>query len=140
VYVLASSADTILFAVSAMVGVAGALGVAYTVFRSSGEQRLREVDQHVINNQTILLSQQDKELERLRNELAANHQLFKQIEERFTQRAAVDRLADEIKKEETARRIEHLAMQDLFEEKIEVMYRLLKDVIAVLRGKKGTLE
>ena len=139
-YVVANSADTVLFAISTMVGVAGALGIAYTVFRSSGEQRLREVDQHVINNQTILLSQQDKELERLRNEVAANHQLFKQIEERFTQRAAVDRLADEIKKEEAARRSEHKALREAFEEKYEIIYRLLKDIIAVLRGKRGTIE
>lgn len=129
---VASSADTVLFAVSAMVGVAGALGVSYTVFRSASEQRLRDVDQHIINNQNLLLAQLESELSKCRTDLEAQERRAETYRESLTQRAAVDRLADVVDREEKLRRLEH-----------ETQLQLLKDMIAQLRrlrGDRGTIQ
>lgn len=126
---VAAGTDTVLFAVSTLVGVAGALGVAYTVFRSASEQRLREVDQHIINNQNLLMTQLETELAKLRAEVEAFKQRADTYRESLTQRAAVDHLAELVARNEEQRRQEH-----------EAMMRLLKDVIAQLKGMRGTLQ
>lgn len=121
-------ADTILFAISTLVGVAGALGIAYTVFRSASEQRLRDVDQHIINNQNLLMAQLESELSKVRVDLATSEQRSEAYRESLTQRAAVDHLSELIVKEEQFRRVEH-----------ETQIMLLKDVVAQLKGLRGTL-
>jgi len=127
--ILATTADTALFGLSALIGIAGTLGVAYTVFRSSSEQRLREVDQHIINNQNILISQQDSELTRLRGLAEKEKERADNYRSDLTQRAAVDHLADEVRRAENMRREEH-----------EMQIVLLKDVIAQLKGLRGTIQ
>jgi hypothetical protein len=121
-------ADTVLIAISTMVGIAGALGVAYTIFRSSSEQRLREVDQHIINNQNLLLTQLESELSKVRTALATEGQRAETYRESLTQRAAVEHLSEIVIREEQSRRVEH-----------EAQTMLLKDVIAELRNQRGTL-
>jgi len=125
---IATSADTALFGISALVGIAGALGVAYTVFRSSSEQRLREVDQHIINNQNLLLTQQEGELSKMRTDLATEKQRSETYRESLTQRAAVDHLSEIVIREEQVRRQEH-----------EAQVMLLKDVLAQLKQQRGML-
>lgn len=127
--ILAAGADTVLFAASTTVGVAGALGVAFTVFRSASEQRLREVDQHVINNQNLLLAQLESELSKVRTELAAMQQRADTYRESLTQRAAVDHLSDIVVRSDAARRQEH-----------DTQIMLLKDVIAQLKYQRGAIQ
>lgn len=127
--ILAAGADTVLFAASTTVGVAGALGVAFTVFRSASEQRLREVDQHVINNQNLLLAQLESELSKVRTELAAMQQRADTYRESLTQRAAVDHLSDIVVRDGAARRQEH-----------DTQIMLLKDVIAQLKYQRGAIQ
>jgi hypothetical protein len=120
--------ETVLFALSTLVGVAGALGVAYTVFRSSSEQRLREVDQSLINHQNLAMTQLEGELSRCRTDLTAAVQQATTYRESLTQRAAVDHLAEIVVKEEQTRRLEH-----------ETQIMLLKDVVAQLKGMRGSI-
>jgi hypothetical protein len=127
--ILAAGADTVLFAVSTTIGVAGALGVAFTVFRSASEQRLREVDQHVINNQNLLLAQLESELSKVRTELAAMQQRADTYRESLTQRAAVDHLSEIVVRSDDARRQEH-----------DTQIMLLKDVIAQLKYQRGAIQ
>lgn len=126
--VAAAGADNVLLAISTLVGVAGALGVAYTVFRSSSEQRLREVDQHIITNQNLLMAQFEKELEKCRVDLSATKNKADNYREALTQRAAVDHLAELLAREERNREQEH-----------HVQTMLLKDVIAQLKGMRGVI-
>jgi hypothetical protein len=121
--------ETILLALSTLIGVAGALGVAYAVFRSTSEQRLREVDQSLLNHQNLLLQQVDTELSKCRADLVLEKQRADMYRSDLTQRAAVDHLADTVAKDETTRRIEH-----------EMQAMLLKDIIAQLKGLRGTKE
>lgn len=141
--VVASSADTVLFAISSLVGVAGALGVAYTVFRSASEQRLRDVDQHIINNQNLLMQQLESELSKLRTDVVSAEQKATTYRESLTQRAAVDHLAEIVVQEEKTRRAEHEAQMVLIRtamERIDSIVMLMKeDVIAQLRGMRGTI-
>lgn len=127
--ILAAGADTALYAISALVGTAGALGVAYTVFRSASEQRLREVDQSLLNHQNLLVAQLESELSKCRTDLATSEQKAEMYRSDLTQRAAVDHLADLVVREEQTRRFEH-----------ETQTILLKDMIAQLKGLRGGKE
>jgi hypothetical protein len=124
-----AGADTVLFAISTLVGVAGALGVAYTVFRSASEQRLREVDQSLLNHQNLLVAQLESELSKCRTDLATTEQKAEMYRSDLTQRAAVDHLADLVVREEQTRRFEH-----------EAQTMLLKDMITQLKGLRGRKE
>lgn len=121
--------ETVLFSLSVLVGIAGALGVAYTIFRSSAEQRLREVDQQIINNQNVLIAQQEGEASRLRTDLANEKNRAEIYRESLTQRAAVEHLAEVVAREESARREEH-----------STQIMLLKDVISQLKHNRGSIQ
>lgn len=126
--VAVASADTLLLAISTLVGIAGALGVAYTVFRSASEQRLREVDQHIITNQGVLMGQFESELAKCRADLIAEKQRSDTYRETLTQRAAVDHLSEIVLREDQIRREEHAAQ-----------VTLLRDVLAQLKGQRGVI-
>jgi|SRR5690349_1113922 len=123
-----ASTETVLFAISTLVGLAGALGVAYTVFRSSSEQRLKEVDQHIINNQNLLLQQLESELSKLRTELSTERQRAETYRDSLTQKAAVDHLSELVIREEKVRHEEH-----------EMQVMLLKDILAQLKHARGQI-
>lgn len=120
--------DTILVAISTLVGIAGALGVAYTVFRSASEQRLREVDQQIIGNQNLLIAQMEEQVRNLRTEFTAEKQRSDTYRESLTQRAAVDHLSEIVIREEQVRRQEH-----------EAQIMLIKDLIAQLKHGRGAI-
>ena len=126
---MGGSPETILVAISTMVGIAGALGVAYTVFRSASEQRLRDVDQQVIGHQNILIAQLEEQAKNLRTECQAEKQRSDTYRESLTQKAAVDHLSELVIREEQIRRQEH-----------ETQIMLMKDMIAQLKGLRGTLQ
>lgn len=127
--IASAGAETVLFAVSTLVGVAGALGVAYTVFRSASEQRLREVDQHIITNQNVLMSQLEAQLAEARKDAAKEKDRADTYRSDLTQRAAVEHLSDHVIREEQIRREEHSAI-----------LMLLKDMIAQLKNSRGHIQ
>lgn len=121
--------ETVLVAISTIVGIAGALGVAYTVFRSASEQRLREVDQQIVQNQGVLIAQLEEQVRQARSECDAEKRRSETYRESLTQRAAVDHLSEVVIREEQIRRTEH-----------ETQMVLLKDVIAQLKGMRGVIQ
>jgi hypothetical protein len=123
------SPDTILIAISTLVGVAGAMGVSYTVFRSAAEQRLREVDQHLIGNQTVLITQLEEQIVHLRQECDAEKRRSETYRESLTQKAAVEHLSEVVIREEQIRRQEH-----------EAQLMLLKDMIAQMKRGRGEIQ
>lgn len=133
--VAAQGADTILFAISILIGIAGTLGVAYTVFRSTSEQRLRELDKRIIENQSTLIIQSETEVTKERQLRLAAEQASNTYRESLTQKAAVDHLAEVLIKEEAARHTEHVRQGEMH----DVMIALLKDIVAQLKGARGTI-
>lgn len=127
--VAVGSPETILVALSTMVGIAGVLGVAYTVFRSASEQRLRELDQQIIGNQNVLITQKDTELARLRTLAEREKERADIYRTDLTQRAAVDHLSELVINEEKTRRDEH-----------QVQSMILKDILAQLKGQRGVIQ
>lgn len=126
--ILADATGNLIYAVFAFLGVVGALGVAYTLFRSASEQRLREVDKQLLASQSLLIAQQETELARERAQRIKEEQTAATFRESLTQRAAVDNLAIVIEREEKRRHEEHQA-HDM----------LLKDVLAQLKGERGKI-
>jgi hypothetical protein len=126
--VIASSTDTLLLGISTVVGMAGALGVAYAVFRSSAEQRLKEVDQRLINDQNMLISRLEHESSSLKADLSTATALANNFRESLTQKAAVDHLAELLIKEEKERKDEH-AMHAM----------IMKDILAQMKREHGTI-
>jgi len=129
-------ADTILFALSVVFGLAGTLGIAYTVFRSASEQKLRELDKRIIDNQKELQVQLEAELQKERQLRIASEQKADTYRSDLTQRAAVEHLAEVVAREEGARRDEHNKQIEMADTQIA----LLKDLISTIRGKGGTLQ
>jgi len=128
-------ADTILFLVSTVVGVAGTLGVAYTVFRSSSEQKLRELDKRIIDNQQALLTQTETELtrERARAQAAENNAVT--YRDALTQKAAVDHLLEVLVREEQARHHEHRQHSESF----EAQTALLREILTELQARRDSV-
>lgn len=128
-------ADTILFAISVLVALAGALGVSYTIFRSASEQRLRELDKRIIENQTALLLQSETEVAKERQLRLAAELSSNTYRDSLTQKAAVDHLAEVLVKEEALRATEHVRQGEVH----DMMVVLLKDIVAQLKGARGTI-
>jgi tRNA U55 pseudouridine synthase TruB len=128
-------ADTVLFLVSTVVGIAGTLGVAYTVFRSGSEQKLRELDARIIQNQKELQLQLETEVSKERQLRIAAEQKAETYRSDLTQKAAVEHLAEIVQREEKERRIEHQKQIEF----AEMQTTLLKDLVAGIRGQRGTL-
>lgn len=129
-------ADTVLFALSVIFGLAGTLGVAYTVFRSASEVKLRELDSRIISNQKELQTQIEAELAKERVLRIASEQKAETYRSDLTQRAAVEHLAEMVQREELSRKEEHRKQIEMSEMQIT----LLKDLVAGIRGQRGTLQ
>lgn len=127
--ILADAAGNVIYVVFSLLGLAGALGLAYTLFRSASEQRLREVDKQLLASQNLLIQQQETELARERAQRIKEEQTAATFRESLTQRAAVDQLAQVVERAETKRAEEH-----------QIQMTLLKDIIAQLKGQKGTIQ
>ncbi len=125
---LATQADTLLFGITTVVGLAGALGVAYAVFKSASEQRLRDVDQRLINDQNMRITMLESEVSRAHTDLQAAVQKAELYRESLTQKAAVDHLAEIIVTEEKRRSEEHRTQEVL-----------MKDLLAQMKGQRGTI-
>ena len=128
-------ADTILFLVSTVVGLAGILGVAYTVFRSSSEQKLRELDKRIIDNQQALLTQTENELTRERTRATSAENNAVTYRDALTQKAAVDHLLEVLVREEKARHDEHAQHSEWFKSQSE----LLKEVLSELKVRRDSV-
>lgn len=128
-----TSAQTVLIGISVLVGLAGALGVAYTVFRSASEVKLRELDKRIIDNQNELLKQAETETAKERQLRIAAELSANTYRESLTQKAAVDHLSEVILREEQLRHEEH-RRQD---ERHENIIMLIKDVVVALKHEAG---
>lgn len=123
---LADATANTIYVVFSVLGLAGALGVAYTLFRSASEQRLKEVDKQLLASQSLLIQQQETELARERAQRIKEEQTAATFRESLTQRAAVDHLAEIVERNELRRAEEHAAQS-----------MLLKDIIAQLKRQGG---
>lgn len=132
---LLQGADTLIFLVSTVIGIAGTVGVAYAVFRSSSEQKLRELDGRIIQNQKELQTQLEAEISKERQLRIAAEQKAETYRSDLTQKAAVEHLAEMVQREEKERRVEHQKQIEF----AEMQTTLLKDLIASIRGQRGTL-
>lgn len=128
-------ADTILFLVSTIVGISGLLGVAYTIFRSAAQQKVAELNKQIIDNQQLILAQQEAEVIKERQLRIAAEQSADSFRESLTQKAAVDHLAEVLVREEGKRFEEHQRQAEMH----ETMVMLLKDIVAQLKGARGSL-
>jgi hypothetical protein len=129
------SIEGVLLLVSSVVGIAGALGVAYAVFRSASEGKLRELDKRIIENQQALLTQTEAELtrERTRAQAAENNAIT--YRDALTQKAAVDHLLEVLVREEQARHQEHTEHGRRFELQAE----LLREILTELKARRGSV-
>lgn len=125
---VADTTANAIYVVFSLVGLSGALGLAYTLFRSASEQRLREVDKQLLTSQSLLIQQQETELARERAQRIKEEQIAATFRESLTQRAAVDHLAVIVERSEKSRAEEHATQM-----------MLLKDIIAQLKGGRGTI-
>lgn len=126
---IAQSTDSVLLAIATFVGIAGSLGVAYTVFRSSSEQRLRDVDQRLINDQNMRITMLESDKSKLDTDLHAAIQKAELYRESLTQKAAVDHLAEILIREEAIRKEEHATQ-----------LMVLKDLLAQMKRERGTIQ
>lgn len=113
---------------AALLAIAGAMGIAYSVFRTSAKTNtvtLYERENDILEKQNARLEAETVRLEqRLQQALAEAISL----REAVTQRAEVARLAEVVTREEAARREEH-----------KVMEMLQKDLLAQLRRQRGEI-
>lgn len=128
------SASAIVAIVSLIIGVAGTLGVAYAVFRSSSEQKLRELDKRIIENTQALLTQTESELtrERARAQAAENNAVT--YREALTQKAAVDHLLEVLVREEAERHREHAAHR----EGADAQMQVLREILSLLKARRDS--
>lgn len=128
------NAAAILSIVGVIFGIAGTLGVAYAVFRSASEQKLRELDKRIIENQQALLTQTETELTRERARAQAAETNAVTYRDALTQKAAVDHLLEVLVREEQARHAEHQEHGKHF----EMQTNLLREIVSELRAKRDS--
>lgn len=126
------SGSVVLGIIGLIIGLAGTLGVAYAVFRSASEQKLRELDKRIIENLQALQVQTEQELtrERARAQAAENNAVT--YRDALTQKAAVDHLLEVLVREEQARHTEHLQHS----RDAEAAMGLLREVLNELRAQR----
>lgn len=107
---------------------AGALGVAWAIFRSASEAKLREIDKRLIESQATLIAYNDAELAKERVQRATAELAAQTYRDSLTQKAAVDHLADILANAAAAEVVAH-----------EMHTMLLKDIVAQLRGQRGQI-
>lgn len=121
--------QTVILAMSVIVTIATALGVAVAVFRASARTNTATLYERENDALTKALARQESESLRLATKVETLTTTNAVLQETVSGAAAVRHLADEIHREEAARREEHHAMM-----------MLLKDIIAELRRKRGELQ
>jgi hypothetical protein len=121
--------------VGVILGIAGTLGVAYAIFRSASEQKLRELDKRIIENQQALLTQTETELTRERARAQAAETNAVTYRDALTQKAAVDHLLEVLVREEQARHAEHEQHGRHF----EAQTALLREILAALRERRDSI-
>jgi hypothetical protein len=121
--------QTVGIILTAIVSVAVALGIAYSVFRSTARTNTTLLYERENDALTKALLRQEAESVRLQTKVETLVNTNAVLQETVSGAAAVRTLAVEIQREETARRDEH-----------QIMMALLKDVIATIRQARGTLQ
>lgn len=119
----------ILSALAVLLALAGALGVAWAVFRSTSEQKLREIDRQLLNSQEMLIRQHEAELARLQTDMAKAENFVSIARADLTQKAAVDHLLELVVREERHRADEHEQQLD----QTRAHTALLKEIILILK-------
>lgn len=121
--------------VGVILGIAGTMGVAYAIFRSASEQKLRELDKRIIENQQALLTQTETELTRERARAQAAETNAVTYRDALTQKAAVDHLLEVLVREEAARHNEHQEHARHF----ELQTGLLREILDELRARRDSV-
>jgi len=114
--------------VATLVGVAGALGVAWAGFRSTADTRRRDLDRDYIAALERTNQADEKELARLRSRVDALTTANLVLLDTVSGTEAVKRLAESISAEENHRREEHM-----------VQMTILKDILAQLKDQRGAI-
>lgn len=131
-----TATQSVLAIISVLLGIAGALGISWAVFRSTSEQKLREIDKQLLNSQEMLIHQQEAEVTRLKVERDKAENFAAMARADLTQKAAVDHLLEIVVGEERRRAEEHKQAA----EAMQVHTQLLKDIVAQLKGQRqGTI-
>lgn len=120
--------QTLILALSVVVSIAAAMGIAYAVFKASASTNTSMLYQRENDALTKALTRQEAEASRLATKVETLTNTNAVLQETVSGAAAVRHLAVEIAREEAARREEHQAMM-----------LLLKDLIAVVRRERGAL-
>lgn len=121
--------QVILSALAVLLALAGALGVAWAVFRSTSEQKLREIDKQLLSSQEMLIRQHEAELARLQTDMAKAENFVSIARADLTQKAAVDHLLELVVREERRRADEHEQQRD----ETRAHTALLKEIILILK-------
>lgn len=122
--------------VSLILGLAGTLGIAWAVFRTSSEGKLRELDKRIIENLQSLLGQTESELTRERTRAQAAENNAVTYRDALTQKAAVDHLLEVLVREEQARHQEHAQHA----KEAETTRNLLKEILTLLKAQRELFE
>ncbi|MGH9005580.1 MAG: hypothetical protein ACRDYV_20835 [Acidimicrobiia bacterium] len=119
---------TVIFAFAALLGIAVTLGVAYSVARSAA--RDKDTEDLSRRNEVLdrALTRSETERTRIETKLDTVMNANAVLQETVSGTAAVKHLAEEIRREESARREEHLTQMTL-----------LKDIIAQLKDSRGAI-
>lgn len=113
---------------SGILGVAGALGAAWAVFRSAADNRRKELDRDYIEALERTVNTAQSENKRLEAKLDSIQTANLVLQETVSGAAAVRTLAENIAVEEAQRREEHM-----------VHMTLLKDILAQLKDQRGAI-
>lgn len=126
----------VLLILAAIFGIAGTLGVAYAILRSSSDKERREIDKQLIESQRALIAQNESELARQRHR--ADEMERKAIDYRndLTQKAAVDHLLEVLIREEQQRHEEHERQDTEQRQRADENVKLLKEIIAKVEEKR----
>lgn len=125
----------VLGAIAILLSLAGALGIAWAVFRSASVEKLREIDKQLLGSQDMLIHQQEAEIARIKAERDKYENYAAMARADLTQKAAVDHLLEIVVAEEKRRADEHEHQVEIQ----EIHTMLLKDIIAQLKGARGQL-
>lgn len=121
--------------VSAVVAVAGALGIAYAVFKSATVSKtilLLESENTVLSNAVARQTADLAAMKQRMEELEAQNRALSNV---VTGRTEIQQLTDHVTKEEAARRAEHKSMMDLLDEIKDLTQELWRGVSRIAGGK-----
>lgn len=127
-----TTTQAILAAISTLLALAGVLGLAWAVFRSSSEQKLREIDKQLLSSQEMLIHQLEAELARVKADMNKAENFVALARADLTQKAAVDHLLELVVREERRRADEHEMQADA----LRTHTGLLKEIINQLKAQR----